>query len=105
MFVYSNYELNNILCLKDNPYFEFQDIILLYFINHVSSSTPKKTPSVRLSLREFKKKFPNTFIYESILIKIYMNANIMNTQIFYFLSMTSAVIEGHKRSLLCLFYP
>ena len=26
----------------------------------------------------------NTFIYESILIKIYMNTNIMNTQIFHF---------------------
>ena len=28
---------------------------------------------------------PNTFIYESILMKIYMNANIMNTQIFHFI--------------------
>ena len=36
-----------------------------------------------VSLREFKKILPNTFIYESILIKIYMNTNIMNTQIFY----------------------
>ena len=27
--------------------------------------------------------FPNTSIYESILIKIYMNANIMKTQIFH----------------------
>ena len=26
---------------------------------------------------------PNTFIYESILRKIYMNANIMNMQIFH----------------------
>ena len=26
--------------------------------------------------------FPNTFIYESILIEIYMNDNIMNMQIF-----------------------
>ena len=32
---------------------------------------------------EFKKILPNTFIYESILIKIYMNTNIMNTQIFH----------------------
>ena len=30
-------------------------------------------------LREFKKILPNTFIYESILIKIYMNTNIMNS--------------------------
>ena len=43
-----------------------------------------KTPSFCLSLREFKKILPNTFIYESILINIYMNTNIMNTQIFYF---------------------
>ena len=27
---------------------------------------------------------PNTYIYESILIEIYMNANIMNKQIFHF---------------------
>ena len=59
-------------------------------IKNVSSSTSqKKTPSLRpyvlmsfwLSLRDFKKILPNTFIYESILIKIYMNTNIMNTQI------------------------
>ena len=37
--------------------------------------------SFRLSLWEFKKILPNTFIYESILIKIYMNANIMNANI------------------------
>ena len=62
-------------------------------IKNVSSSTShKKTPflrpyvfpSFRLSLRDFKKILPNTFIYESILIKIYMNTNVMNTQIFYF---------------------
>ena len=53
-------------------------------IKNVSSSTShKKTPSLRLSLREFKKILPNTFIYELILIKIYMITNIMNTQIFY----------------------
>ena len=52
----------------------------------------------------FAESLSNTFIYESILIKIYMNANIMNTQIFpFFLSMTSIVIEGHKMSLLYLF--
>ena len=43
---------------------------------------------------------PNTFIYESILIKMYMNANIMNTQIFQNkISMTSKVIEGQKSSI------
>ena len=63
-----------------------------YIIKNVSSSTtPKKTPSLRLfvfpsfrlSFREFKKILPNTFIYESILIKIYINTNIINTQIFH----------------------
>ena len=44
----------------------------------------KKSPSLLLSFRAFKKILPNTFIYESILINIYMNADIMNTQIFYF---------------------
>ena len=36
---------------------------------------------------------PNTFIYESILIKIYMNA-----EYFILLGMISKVIEGHKTS-------
>ena len=36
-----------------------------------------------VSLQEFKKILPDTFIYESILKKIYMNTNIMNTQTFY----------------------
>ena len=67
-----------------SAYFRF------YFIKNVSSSTSHKKirvfvfPSFRLSLRYFKKILPNTFIYESILIKIYMNTNVMNTQIFYF---------------------
>ena len=57
---------------------------LQLIIKNVSSSTThKKTPSLRHSLREFKKILPKTFIYESILIKIYMNTNIMNTQIFH----------------------
>ena len=34
-----------------------------------------------LSFQEFEKILPSTFIYESILIKIYINTNIMNTQI------------------------
>jgi hypothetical protein len=37
--------------------------------NASSSTSHKKTPSLRLSLREIKKILPNTFIYESILIK------------------------------------
>ena len=64
----------------------------------MSSTSHKKTSSLRLSLLEFKKILPNTFIYESILIEYYMNANIMNTQ-----SITSKVIEGHERSILNLF--
>ena len=35
---------------------------------------------------------PNTFIYESILIKNYMNANIMNMQIFY---LNKYDLKGH----------
>ena len=37
----------------------------------------------------------NTFIYESILIKIYMNTNIMNTQIFH---LNKYDLKGHRRS-------
>ena len=62
-------------------------------IKNVSSSTThKKTPSLRLSVRDFKKILPNTFIYESILIKIYMNTNIINTQIFY---LNKYDLKGH----------
>ena len=52
-------------------------------IKNVSSSTSHNKLRLynlnifRLSLQEFKKILPNTFIYESILIKIYMNANII----------------------------
>ena len=50
-------------------------------------------PSLRLSLRKFKKILPNTFIYESILIKKnYMNTNIMNTQIFH---LNKYDLKGH----------
>ena len=56
----------------------------LSFFKNVSSSTSHiKTLSLRLSLQEFK-KIHNTLIYESILIKMYMNANIMNTKIVIF---------------------
>ena len=56
----------------------------MLIIKNVSSSTShKKNPSLRLSLREFKKILPSTFIYQPILIKKNcMNANIMNSQIF-----------------------
>ena len=77
-------------------------LLILFLIKNVSSSTShKKTLSFRLSLREFKKILPNTFIYESILIKIYMNFNIMNTQNIFKISMTSTVIEGDKFHFYC----
>ena len=38
-----------------------------------------------LRLRDFSFYLSSIFIYDSILIKNYMNANIMNTQIFHFL--------------------
>ena len=68
--------------------YPFTTHILSDFIKNVSSSSShKKTPSLRPSLglyvREFKKILPNTFIYKSILIKIYVYTNSMNTQIFY----------------------
>ena len=47
-----------------------------------------------MPLRQFKKFLPNKFIYELILIKIYMNAKIMNVQIFHFLKYD---IIGHYR--------
>ena len=64
-----------------------------YFIMNVSASTPnKKNLTFQLSLREFKKMFSNTLIYESILIKIYMIAKIMNTQLFHFIKHN---LKGH----------
>ena len=68
-------------------------------IKNVSSSTSHKRnfvfTSFRLSLREFRKIISNTCIYESILIKIYMNANIMHTQIF---NLIKNDLNGHWRS-------
>ena len=46
-----------------------KEYIDLDIIKNVSSSTSKKN-SVFTSFREFKKILPNTFIYESILIKL-----------------------------------
>ena len=52
----------------------------IIIINISSSKSHQKN---RLSFqREFKKLLPNTFIYESILLKIHMNANIMDMQLF-----------------------
>ena len=70
------------------------------FIKEVSFSTSHKKLNlyVRLYFWEFKKIIPTTFIYESILRKIYMNTNIMNTQIFHLKKFVLKVIEGHKNS-------
>ena len=48
--------------------------------------------SFRLSFRKFKKNLPNTFIYELILIKMYMNTNYMNTQIIH---LNKYHLKGH----------
>ena len=54
-----------------------------------------------IKTRIFHKLKSKTFIYESILMRIHMNANIMKTQLFHqFLSMTS---QGHLRSYLVTF--
>ena len=45
-----------------------------------------------MSLWEFKKILPNTFIYESILMKVYMKSNIMNMQI---LNLFKYEFNGH----------
>ena len=55
-----------------------------------------KNPFLCLSvfpiLRKFKKSFPSTFIYELILMKTDMNANIMNTQILHLIKYD---LRGH----------
>ena len=57
---------------------------------------PLKVTKGHLSFWEMKTIRHNTFIYELILIKIYMKTIIMNAKYFILLSMTSKVIEGHK---------
>ena len=71
-----------------------------------SSTTHKKNlsfclyvfPSLCLSFREFKKILPNTFIYESILIKIIWILIIWIRKYFILISITLKVIEGPKSS-------
>ena len=49
-------------------------------IKDVTSSTShKKNPFLRPRI---KKNLPSTFFYEPIFIKVYMNANIVKTQIY-----------------------
>ena len=49
-----------------------------------------------MGLRDFSFFLSGTFVYELILIKVSMNANIVKTQIFHKL-MASKVIQGQKR--------
>ena len=57
------------------------DIINLPFIKNLSSSTSHKK---NVKLWDFSFYLSSTFIHEPILIKIYMNANIINAQTFNF---------------------
>ena len=64
---------------------KWEYFIFPLFIKNVSSFTSNKKLRLYVftKLREFKKILLSTFIYEAILIKILLNANIMNMQIFY----------------------
>ena len=75
----------------------------IFNFHYVWQQSSLKVTKGNLSFREFKKILHNTFIYKSIMIKTYMNANIMKTQIFYLIKYDIKVIEGRKKSLLCLF--
>ena len=59
-------------------------------IKNVRSST--STKKILLSLKDLMKILQNTVIYESILIKIYMIANIMITQICHLIKYD---LKGH----------
>ena len=78
--------MNNFLAyeLRENVqnYAFYFERILSNFLKNVSSLHLTKTSSFRLSFQKFKKIQPNTLIYKAILIKICMNAYIINTQIF-----------------------
>ena len=82
----------------------FVDLIIIFFLwrifKNVSSSTSHtKTLKIwnceTLRHQDFSFYLSSTFIYELILIKIYMNANIMNTQIFH---VNKFDLNGHWRS-------
>ena len=62
---------------KYNATFMFKDNVFRYIECKFFYISQKKSvfTSLLLSLREFNKSLPNTFIYESILIQIYVNAN------------------------------
>ena len=70
-------------------YFSIYHFAISDLIKNVSSSIDHKKTSF---LRNF-----STFIYKPILMKIYMNAKMKKTRIYFITSMTSKVIEGHIR--------
>jgi hypothetical protein len=104
--IYLNLELRlsklNYFYIETSSFIKLGKNKRLFFKNINSSTSQKK---LRLyvfpSLWHFKKILPNTFISESILIKIYMNTNVMNTQIFYF---NKYDLKCHRRSqkIICL---
>ena len=69
-------KLDLIFTLKKNIFVEYIHIPKNLRFKNISSSTSHKKNSVFTSLRDFKKILSYTFIYESILMKIYMNTNI-----------------------------
>ena len=78
---------NRALC-NDSRFFLDYLFICSLFIKNISSSTShKKTLKLAnwqtLKLQNFSFFLSSTFIYELILIKKIMNANIMKTHIFY----------------------
>ena len=76
-------------------YFAVLDKITRQLIFHSYYFISQKTPSLRLSLREFQKNLSNICIYKSIFIKFYVNANIINTQIVYLIKYD---LKGHLGS-------
>ena len=69
----------NISSDNDGKYILYTNNLEFIIKNVRSSTSHKKTSSLRLSFREFKKILLNTFIYQKISIKIYIYTNIMNT--------------------------
>ena len=76
-------------------------IIILLINLFLSSSTSQKKVFMSLclcvikKLWDFKKNLPSTFIYDPILMKIYMNTNNLKHKFFYFIKYD---LKGHWRS-------
>ena len=60
-----------------------------FYISLKNSGTP--------GLWDFSFFLSSTFVYEPILFKISMNADIVKTKFFHKSSITSKVIQGHKQ--------